>query len=157
VKISERYRDATGVLHLLVPVAPSHALPAEELLRRLLDKGWWAFGPRSQGRVHLRRGDRLAFYLKGAGVAARALLADAPSERRAPGQYDATRYSWAARVGEVQYLSKVIKIDKMLRSQLDAFKGKDPSASGSWFVQSARMVTGHDYRLLTGQLVVRDP
>jgi hypothetical protein len=140
------------VLHLLVPVGPTAEASAPEIVQELLGKGWWAFGPRTQGRRHLRRGDRLCFYLKATGVVARARLAGDLAERRAPASYDKRRYTWVAPVTDVAYFfANPVTIDRELRSKLDAFKGKDPAASGAWFVQSAHMVTGHDYALLTRQ------
>jgi len=41
-------------------------------------------------------------------------------------------------------------IDEALRSQLNAFAGRDPSAPWGWFVQATHRVTSHDFQVVTG-------
>ena len=49
------------------------------------------------------------------------------------------------------YLDREIVIDVGLRSQLEAFAGKDPIKNWGWFVQSTHKLTKKDFLSLTGQ------
>jgi hypothetical protein len=42
-----------------------------------------------------------------------------------------------------------VAIDADLRAKLDAFAERDPSQPWSWFVQGTKIVTEHDYAVLT--------
>ena len=43
-----------------------------------------------------------------------------------------------------------VVIDAALRPRLDAFDGKIPAAPWSWFVQTTRSLSDHDFAVLTG-------
>jgi len=46
---------------------------------------------------------------------------------------------------------------RALRSKLDAFTGRDPSQPWSWFVQGTKVITEHDFSVLTGQRRFDEP
>jgi hypothetical protein len=139
-------------LYLLTSVASDEEESAQEVITKLLQAGWYVFGERTYGRKRLKPGDHLCFYETGVGVVAEAEVASEPERRALRYVRHAEKFPWAFQVKNPRYFSdKPIVIDAALRSQLDTFKGRDPSGSWAWFVQATRRVTAHDFRLLTGQ------
>ena len=60
------------------------------------------------------------------------------------------RYPWVFQVTDVElYLDRPVVLDAQLRSRLEAFLGRAPDQSWSWFVQANHIVSGHDFNLLT--------
>jgi hypothetical protein len=139
-------------LYLLTAVASDEVESAQEVITKLLEAGWYVFGERTAGRGRLKPGDRLCFYETGVGVVAEAEVASEPERRTLRYVRQAERFPWAFQVKNPRYFfDKPIVIDAALRGQLDAFKDRDLSGSWAWFVQATRLVTAHDFRLLTGQ------
>ena len=96
-------------------------------------------------------GDRLAFYLKRVGVVAEALIVAAPENKRLEWFSEAARFSWAVRVKNTRYFfEKPVRIDAVLRSRLEVFRVKE-YATWAWFVQSASVVSDHDFDILVGR------
>jgi hypothetical protein len=137
---------------LLTSVADSPEANAEAILHGLLDRGWYVFSARTPGLSRLKPEDRLCFYKGRTGIVAAAIVASI-AEKRPPdiAPPDAHRFPWAVRVKDVRYFfDKPVPLDDRLRGQLEAFRGKDPAGPWAWFVQSARLVTEHDFKLLVG-------
>src|SRR5712692_11816846 len=59
-------------LFLMTPVTDDEKETADEVIRKLLDQGWYVFGDRTPGRKRLKAGDHLCFYRTGTGVVAEA-------------------------------------------------------------------------------------
>jgi cell division septation protein DedD len=139
--------------YYLTPVADIPEETARETIERLVGAGLWAFSKGTPHRARVQPGDRMAFYQGGYGVVATADVASAPEDKPMPGIVkDPTKYSWTFQLANVRFfLDEPIVIDAAMRSQLDAFAGRDPSKVWSWFVFANRAVTAHDFALLTGQ------
>ena len=151
--VEKRYRRGGGRLHVMTAAAPANELSGEKIMRGLLNKGLWALGHNAQGRAYLKSGDRLCFYLKSVGVVAEGTVASAAIMRRLNAAYDAVRFPWALRVKNVRYFfDRPVLIDESLRSQLDAFRGKDPKTTGAWLVRSSRLLSAHDFERLVGRV-----
>jgi hypothetical protein len=139
-------------LYLLTAVASDEVESAQEVITKLLQAGWYVFGERTPGRKRLKLGDRLCFYETGVGVVAEAEVASEPERRTLPYVRHAERFPWAFQAKNPRYFfDKPIVIDAALRTQLDALKDREPSGSWGWFVQASRLITEHDFHLLTGR------
>ena len=152
--VETRYRatHGSGRLHLMVVVADQPSKPANAIIQQLLDSGWWVFGARTRGVKYLRTGDRLCIYRTRIGVVAEAEIATPAEYKALKVAPDPARFPWAARIKEGRsFFDRPVKIDSSLRARIDAFAGKDPSASGAWFVQSSRLLTEHDFQVLVGR------
>ena len=56
----------------------------------------------------------------------------------------------AFNVENVRYFfGQPIPIDSEIRSKLEAFEGRDLERSWSWFVQGTRLLSEHDFDVLT--------
>jgi hypothetical protein len=138
-------------LYLLTAVASDEIESAQQVITKLLQAGWYVFGERTAGRRRLKLGDRLCLYETLVGVVAEAEVASEPEHRTLPYVRHPEKFPWAFQVKNPRYFfDKPIVIDAALRSQLDAFNARAPSGSWGWFVQATRLVTAHDFRLLTG-------
>lgn len=134
----------------LTAVSNVEETSAQQRIRAHLDKGWYVYGERTQGRKRLQVGDRLCFYETGVGVVAEAEVASVPEYRVLSLIPDAEKYPWAFHVTNVRYFFDApVVIDAPLRAQLKAFQGREPSQSWGWFVQATHAVTEHDFLLLT--------
>jgi hypothetical protein len=72
-----------------------------------------------------------------------------PGEKAVKGVRHPERFPCAFRVKDVSYFfDKPRVIDASLRSQLDAFKGRDPNKPWAWFLQATHVVTEHDFEVL---------
>ncbi|MGC8839403.1 MAG: hypothetical protein ACP5UM_13415 [Anaerolineae bacterium] len=112
----------------------------------------YGFGEKTPGRKHLKPGDWMCFYATGVGVVAHARVATPPRQEHHPAIRHPEDYPWVFQVKDVRlYLDAPVVIDHALRSQLDAFQGRDLEKSWAWFVQATRRLTRHDFDLLTGQ------
>ena len=138
---------------LLTPVKADYGKSAEEIIRSLLDQGWYVFGDRSAGRKRLGPGDMICFYEGKKGVVAEARVATVPEEGIMPGLSNPQIYKWRFRVTDVRYFFDApIAIDVPTRCKLEAFRDKDPSSSRwSWFVQGTGIISVHDFEILTGR------
>jgi hypothetical protein len=136
---------------VLTPVRSEREATAEQIIRRLLDGGWYVFGPKTTGLKRLKAGDRICFYQAGVGVVAEATAATAPEPSDQPIR-DTRRFPWVIRVREVRYFfDHAVALVPDRRARLDAFRGTDVSESWGWFVQTTRVITEHDFNLLSGR------
>jgi len=135
----------------LAPVASDEAETAEETIRALVsEEKIYAFGDRTPGRRHIKPGDWICFYATGKGVVAHAQIVSRPEHKLHRRVRHPEEYPWVFSVKDVSlYMDKPIIIDAALRSQLDAFRDRDPNKGWAWFVQATRKVTEHDFLLLT--------
>lgn len=141
-----------GPMYLLTPVSSEDGVSAEVTIRSLLDQGVYVFGDRTTGRKSLNAGDKIAFYESGKGVVASADIASPAEQKKVKFAKDPDKYPWAFKVTNVQYFfDQPVILDASLRSQLDRYKGRDPAAPWSWFVQGTRKVSEHDFKILTRQ------
>ena len=137
----------------LTPVKGEEEQTAEEVIQTLVGKERiYAFGERTPGRKHLKPGDWICFYATGKGVVAHARVTSTPEHKPHPKIRHPERYPWAFRVDDVHlYPDKPVVINAALRSNLDAFQGRDPNKSWAWFVQATRRISEHDFQILTRQ------
>jgi len=137
--------------NLLTAVADNPHSDAEATLKSLLGRGWYVFGPRTPGLKRLKEGDHVAFYRKGAGVVAEAIIATKPEKKRLEWFHGSERFPWAVRVKDARYFfDKPVVIDKALRSRLQVFQAKE-YGTWAWFVQSAQILSDHDFDVLVGR------
>lgn len=137
--------------HWLTPVGSNEKETPEEVIRRLVGKAKvYGFSERTPGRKHLKPGDRICFYASGSGVVAHAEVASAPKKEHHAAIHNQEKYEWVFRLTKTRlYLEKPVVIDGALRSQLDAFAGRDLHKSWAWFVQATRKITERDFHTLT--------
>jgi hypothetical protein len=139
----------------LTPVSDKEGMTPKEVIYRLVGKEQvYAYGKRTPGRKDLAPGDQIAFYATGEGVVAHAEVASQPDKKATPSNHlptpDAEEYPYVFRLRDPSlYLEEPVVIDQSLRGELDAFEGRDLSKAWSWFVQSSREVTEHDFKVLT--------
>lgn len=135
---------------LITPVSDREEAPGDQVIRKLLESGWYVFGESTAGRKHLKPGDHVCFYWSKIGVVAEAEVASVPEKRRLPQVQEPERFPWAFKVRAPRFFfDEPVVIDAARRSQLDAFKGRDAEGSWSWLVQGTRRVTEHDFKVLT--------
>ena len=143
-------RGSDKTLYLLTPVSDDNDATAEETIRALLGHGEYVFGDRTPGRKTLKPGDKLAFYESGKGVVASAEVATIPELRKVSHVRHAEKYPWAFKVKNVRYFfDQSVPIDSEVRAKLEAFEGRDLERSWSWFVQGTRLLSEHDFDVLT--------
>lgn len=145
---------AEDICYWLTPVKADDEQTAEDLIQKLIGREQiYAFGDRTPGRKHLKPGDRICFYATGTGVIAHARVASYPENGHHPSIPQPERYSWIFRVDDVSlYPNEPIVIDATLRVSLDAFQERSPEGRRwAWFVQAARRLTEHDFKVLTRQ------
>src|ERR1022692_33814 len=137
--------------YIMTPVADDEDGSAQEIIRTLLESGWYVLGDKAQGRKRLKPCDHICFYQSGLGVVAEAEIASSPEQKAIPHVRHPDKYPWAFRVKAPRFFFDApIVIDASLRSKLDAFKNGDPNAAWGWFVVTTRLLSGHDFLLLTG-------
>jgi len=139
----------------LTPVSDKEGMTSEEVVYRLVGQDQiYGYGKRTPGRKDLSPGDRLAFYATGEGVVAHTVVASSPEKASNPDDHlatpDAQDYPFIFQLRTpTLYLEDPVVIDESLRGRLEAFEGRDLSKSWSWFVQSSRKVSEHDFEVLT--------
>ena len=75
-----------------------------------------------------------------------------PEKKSHPKVRDSEKYPWTFKVGDAKiYLNNPNFIDTDIRSQLDAFLGRDPNKPWGWFVQATRKISEHDFNILVRQ------
>jgi hypothetical protein len=140
--------------HLITPVRDEDDRTAQDTIRELLNAGWYVFGDATPGRKKLKPGDRICFYETGVGVVAEAEIASYPERQPPPARgivKNLEKFPWSFRVTNARlFFEDPIVIDAELRSRLKAFANRDPFQSWGWFVQPTRIVTEHDFEVLTG-------
>lgn len=141
------------VSYWLTPVKGEDEQTAEEVIQTLVGRERiYAFGERTPGRKHLKPGDWICFYATGKGVVAHARVTSMPEHKPHPRIRHPERYPWTFRVDDIHlYPDKPVVINAALRSNLDAFQGRDPNKSWAWFVQATRRISEHDFQILTRQ------
>lgn len=141
------------IFYWLTPVKSDKEETAEECIQNLVEKvGIYAFGERTPGRKRLKPEDWICFYATGKGVVAHARVISAPEKKPHRQVRQPERYPWIFRLDNAcLYLDEPVVIDSTLRSQLDAFRGRDPNRPWAWFVQATRNITKHDFDILTQQ------
>jgi hypothetical protein len=143
-------------LFLITPVRDEDDITAKSTIASFLNAGWYVFGEKTPGRKRLKTGDRICFYESGVGVVAEAEIASVP-ERKPPTVKglvkNVEKYPWSFRLTNVRlFFDQPRVIDANVRSKLDAFEGRDPTRSWAWFVQGTKVITEHDYQVLTGKM-----
>jgi len=135
----------------LTPVKSTEEGTAEDCIKILVGKEKiYAFGERTPGRRHLKPGDWICFYATTKGVVGHARITSRPEKKVHPSVLQPERFPWVFGLDSVRlYLDNPIVIDSLFRSNLDAFKNRDPNKNWAWFVQSTCKVTEHDFNLLT--------
>jgi hypothetical protein len=139
----------------LVPSGDQAGYTAEEHLRSWLAHDFWGFGAHTPGRKSMRPGDWACFYA----AKTKQILAFGridgdldhlvrAEEWPGPNAYEGEAYK--VPLAEITWLDPAPVLDAALRSQMDAFKGKDPGSVWSWLVQSTRRITRDDFFRLTG-------
>lgn len=141
------------VSYWLTPVRSDEEQTAEEEIDTLVAKERiYAFGERTPGRRSLKPGDWICFYATTKGVVAHAQVISLAQKKLHPKVRHAETYPWVFSLERVKlYLDDPVVLDAELRSKLDAFQGRDKEKGWSWFVQTTRRITVHDFNLLTRQ------
>jgi hypothetical protein len=140
-----------AVVYWLTPVKSNEQESAEHCIQKLVGtEGIYAFGHHTPGRKHVKPGDWICFYATTKGVIAHARVATAPENKPNPKVNDPERFPWVFSVdSQSLYPDTPVIVDAELRSQLDAFHGKDLYQSWAWFVQATHRLSQHDFHLLT--------
>lgn len=135
----------------ITPVRDEEEETASETIQKLVGKHQiYGFGERTPGRKSIKQGDKICFYETGNGIVAHATVNSSPKKEIRKEIRNPESYPWIFKLKNSElYLDNPIIINKALRSQLDAFEGKDLNKLWAWFVQSTRKITEHDYKLLT--------
>ena len=146
---------STERLHVMTPVKDEVDNPAQQTIADLLNAGWYVFGDATPGRKKLKPGDRMCFYESGRGVVAEAEVASVP-ELKPPATKgiakNLDKFPWSFRLSNARFFfDEPVVIDADLRAKLDAFADREPAKSWSWFVQGTRLITEHDFAVLTGR------
>jgi hypothetical protein len=131
------------------------ARQARETIARLVGKhSMWAFGQKTPNRSRIKPGDCLAFYQRPVGVVAVAEVATVPEDKPMPSVVkDPLKYRWTFQLTNTRlFLDEPVVIDAAMRANLDEFAGRDPGKMWAWFVFATRLITEHDFTLLTGGL-----
>ena len=139
------------VNYWLTPVKSDEEETAEKVIENLLGKAppIYAFGERTPGRKYLKSGDQICFYATEKGIIAHAKVKSRPEKKLNSRVRSPEAYPWIFQLEDVKlYINEPTIIDAMLRTELDAFKGKDPNKSWAWFVQTTRKITERDFKIL---------
>jgi hypothetical protein len=136
-------------LYLLTPVTNHGMKTAGDVIRGLLEQGWYVIGDKTPHRARLKEGDCIAFYWSGKGIVACAEVASRPERGTVPGLSQPEKWPWRFRVRSVRYFFDSPIAIPEVRSQLDAFKGNEHRADWGWFVQITHRLSEKDYRILT--------
>ncbi len=134
----------------ITPVRDEEDETASETIQKLVGNlRIYAFGERTPGRKSIKQGDKICFYETGNGIVAHATVDSSPKNQPSPDIRNPELYPWTFKLKEPQlYLDNPTIINKELRSQLDAFKDKDPNKLWAWFVQSTRKISENDFNKL---------
>jgi len=136
----------------LTPVRADDEESAETVIQTLVGEvGIYAFGDKTPGRRHIKPDDWICFYATGKGIVAHAKVTSRPDRNQTHDKVrHADKYPWVFTVeNAVFYFDQPVAVDELMRSQLDAFQGRDTMAPWAWFVQATRKVSAHDFELLT--------
>jgi hypothetical protein len=135
----------------LTPVRSDEEESAEETITSLVaQEHIYAFGERTPGRKLIKPGDWICFYSSGNGVVAHARITSLPRNELNPHVRHSERYPWVFDLdSEELYLNDPVIIDAALRTNLDAFNGKDVNKNWAWYVQGTNRIKQHDFNVLT--------
>ena len=135
----------------LTPVRSDEKQSAEQIIQSLVgDEGIYALAGKTSGRKNLRPGHFICFYAVGKGVIADAQVASKPEMKTHPRVGRSEERRWLFHLKEPHlYLNNPIVINARLRSQLNAFKNRDPAGSWGWLVRTTRTISVHDFKCLT--------
>ena len=114
----------------------------------------WGMWESTPNRKHLRAGDSLALHAGGYGVVAYARVTGTADILLGPGELPEPQDKPTYRVplGDIRWLDPPVVIDLALRTELDAFAGRNPAMKGWGFlVQTTRSVSDADFKRLTRQ------
>jgi hypothetical protein len=140
--------------HFLIPCADNPDETARDTIENLVGKhSMWVFGQKTPNRTKVKPGDRVAFYQGSVGVVATAEVATAPEDKPMPDIVkDPMKYRWTFQLKKTHlFLDEPVVIDAAMRANLDEFAGREPGKMWAWFVFATRMITEHDFQLLTGE------
>jgi hypothetical protein len=142
-----------STMYVLTLLKAEGGSEVDEIIRALLDSGWYVLSDVTRGRAKLKPGDQICFYQSRKGVVAKATVASAPELGPVPGVKHYYKYRWRFRIAEPRYFfDNPVPITRDLRRRLHAFQGKDPeSKNWAWFVVATSIVSKHDFELLTGR------
>jgi hypothetical protein len=138
------------IAYWITPVRTNEKQTAEHSIQVLVGQEHiYAFSESAPGRKHLKPGDWICFYATGKGVVAHARVISSPEKNPHPKVIDREKYAWTFRLNDASlYLSSPIVINAALRSNLDAFRDRDPNIPWAWFVQATRRISEHDFNAL---------
>lgn len=150
----KRDSERTQPAFWLSPVKDHESESAQECIEKLVGQfRLYAFSERTPGRKQIRPGDWICFYANGVGVVAHARVATLPEHRISPHVLEPEKYSYTFDVDSTHlYTDNPVILDATLRSQLSAFKDRDPDKPWAWFVQGTHKVTEEDFSLLTREV-----
>ena len=139
------------VAYWLTPVKSDEEQTSEEVIQTLVgQERVYAFGERTPGRKHLKPGDWICFYATTKGIVAHAEVVSMPERKPHVRVRHSEKYPWVFRLEGTQlYLDAPIVLDTVVRSQLDAFRDRDPNKTWAWFVQATRRISARDFSILT--------
>jgi hypothetical protein len=144
-----------STMYLITPVSDDTDVSAPNIIRGLLDSGWYVFGEHTSGRKDLKPGDHICFYQSTVGVVAECEVASSAEHQPVPQPelvHEPERFPWRFRVRNPRYFFNTPTVmDADLRARLNAFEGRDLSKSWAWFVQGTRKINRHDFEMLTQQ------
>jgi hypothetical protein len=130
---------------------PLKVVSPEEVIKTLVGKERiYAFGEKTHHRKEVEPGDWICFYASGMGIVAHAKVASIPQKKEHPSVHHPEQYPWVFHLSHIKvYTECPVVLDAQLRDRLDAYKGRSSGQRWSWFVQRTRLVTEHDFRILT--------
>ena len=137
--------------YVITTTTSAEDVPAEEIIKTLVGKERiYAFGEKTHHRKDVKPGDWICFYATDRGIVAHAKVASIPEREEHRAVHDPLSYPWVFRLSDIKvYTEHPVVVDAQLRGRLDAFKGRSSGQHWSWFVQRTRLVTEHDFRILT--------
>jgi hypothetical protein len=137
--------------YYLVPVGSEDDQTAEERISKLLGAEVFACNVKSP-LLKAKPADWICFYAAQTGIVAHARIAASPVQKTCTQLPHPEKYPYLFEVDNVKIYTEnpvVLKENKELLAQLDAFKEHDLTKPWSWFVQVTRTITEHDFMLLT--------
>jgi hypothetical protein len=136
----------------LTPVADFGRQTAGEIIKLLLDHRWYWFREGTKGRTRIEPGSPICFYQSRVGLVAEAVVSSPPELGRLDFAPNPERFPWIFGLRDVRYFfDQPVIIDAALRARMDAFRNRDPEGHWTWFISATRIVTPHDFDLLTGR------
>lgn len=142
-----------NVVYWLTSVRSDEKGTAENTIQNLVGKEHaYAFADSTPGRKVIKPGDWICFYANGKGIIAHAKVVSYPEQKTIRSLRHPEKYPWSFRLDNTAlYTDKPVVISAELRSNLDAFQGRDPTTPWAWFVQATHKLNQHDFNLLTRQ------